>query len=194
MKRPAWIVIALIAVSLAAVALVRRCDRSDGLSRAPAPTLRMRSLRNMTYQSEATNAGWVRLTDGKFEDAPGHVWVTLLDNVAWGDVTGDGRADAAVVLATNFGGSGVYHSLAVVTDVDGVPVNLSVAELGDRIKLTGLAIENETIVVEMVTQGPSDPMCCPTKNVTRVYGVEGEELRLIEQIPPEPAPSEEPQD
>jgi hypothetical protein len=190
MKTTGWIVIALIVVALAAVAIVRKCERGGGETSTPATTLRLRSLQNMTYQSEGTSAGWVRLTDGKFEDAPGHVWVTMLENVAWGDITGDGRADAVVVLATTFGGSGVFHNLALVADVDGVPVNLSVAELGDRVKLEGLEINDQAIFVEMVVHGPSDPMCCPTKNVTRVYGYDSEGLRLMEQIPPDPAPAE----
>jgi len=190
MKRTGWIVVILIAVALAAVAIVRRCDRAGGGAPDAGRALSLSSLQNMTYQSEGTVTGWVRVSDGKFEDAPGHVWVTMLDTVAWGDLAGDGRAEAAVVLATNTGGSGVFHSLAVVADVDGVPVNLAIAELGDRIKLTALEIEDRGIIVEMVTHGPSDPMCCPTKNVTRVYGYDGEALRLLEQIPPDAAPSQ----
>ena len=188
MKRTGWIVIALIVVALAAVAVVRRCDRGGG--EAPGRALSLNSLQNMTYQSEGTVSGWVRVTDGKYKDAPGHVWVTMLDTVAWGDITGDGQAEATVVLATNTGGSGVFHSLAVVANVDGVPVNLSIDELGDRIKLTTLKIENQAVIVEMVTHGPSDPMCCPTKSVTRIYGYDGEGLRLMEQIPPDAAPAE----
>jgi hypothetical protein len=35
--------------------------------------------------------------------------------------------------------------------------------LGDRIQINALSIENNKIVVDMITHGPEDPMCCPTQ-------------------------------
>jgi hypothetical protein len=183
MKRAGIFAVVLIGVVLAAIVAVRQYDRN--VKDRAAPALSRTSLKNMAYRSEDTDSGWIELTDGRFEDARAHLWVTLLDTVAWGDVDGDGHPEAAVVVATNTGGSGVFHNLAVVADVGGRPVNLAVAELGDRIKLNALTIDNEAIFVDMVTHGPGDPMCCPTRRVTRVYGYRDGELYLIEQIPPE---------
>jgi hypothetical protein len=180
-RKSSWIAIVLVLVVLAAF-IVLQFDRGV---QEPGPALSSTSLRNMTYQSQGTRSEEVRVTDGKFEDAAGHVWVTMLDTVAWGDVIGDGQPEAVVVLGTNTGGSGVFHSLALVADVDGNPVNVAIAELGDRIKLKGLSIKNRGVIVEMITHGPSDPMCCPTMSVTRIYGYDGEALRMMEQIPPE---------
>jgi hypothetical protein len=182
MKKYGWIAVVLVVAALVSITIVRRRDRT-GLD--PEPALSAESLRNMTYQSHGTRSGKVTITDGRFEDPAGHVWVTMLDTIAWGDVTGDGRTDAVVVLGTNTGGSGVFHSLALVSVVDGKPVNIAVADLGDRIKLQGISIEGGKVLVEMVTHGPSDPMCCPTMKVTRTYRYDGEELRMIKQIPPE---------
>jgi hypothetical protein len=183
MKRLVWVVFLLLIVTLASVAVVRWTRR--GTEDAPGGALSRLSLRNATYRSNGTENGTVRLTGGRFEDAPAHVWVTMLDEIAYGDVTGNGRADAAVVLATNTGGSGVFHSLAVVQDVDGEPVNVAAADLGDRIKVEALAVEGDRILVAMIAHGPGDPFCCPTLPVTRAFAYVNGTLEMREQIPPD---------
>lgn len=151
----------------------------------PGPALSERSLRNAEYRSEFTQNGLVRLRDGTFEDAAAHVWVTMLDVMVHGDLDGDGRSDAVVVLATNTGGSGVFHELAVVVDRDGQPFNAALGDLGDRVKIKSLTVEDGRIVIDIVIQGPSDPMCCPTLRVTQKYELQVDSLVLTEQIPPE---------
>jgi hypothetical protein len=187
MKKFTWIAVALVVVALVAVFFVRWLDRNGVIE--PGGVLSRSSLQNMTYQSDDTPTGWVRLSDGKFDDPAGHVWVTLLDTIAWGDLTGSGHPGAVVVLATNTGGSGVFHSLAVVADVGGRPVNVAIAQLGDRIKLNALTIKRREIFVDMVTHAPSDPMCCPTERVLRIYTFDGKAIRLKEQIPPDESPA-----
>jgi hypothetical protein len=39
-----------------------------------------------------------------------------------------------------------------------------------------MAIEGAEIVVDMVTHGPDDSMCCPTQQVVQTYALQGEEL------------------
>jgi hypothetical protein len=48
--------------------------------------------------------------------------------------------------------------------------------LGDRVKVNSVRIEENLIVVDMVTHGPNDPMCCPTQQVVQRYALEGNEL------------------
>ena len=43
----------------------------------------------------------------------------------------------------------------------------------------------------MTTQGPNDPMCCPTMRVIQTYTLENGELKLTEETPVTPAPSAE---
>ena len=55
-------------------------------------------------------------------------------------------------------------------DQDGTPTNVAITQLGDRVGIKGLTItDGGLIVVDMVTQGPTDPMCCPTMPLTRIY-------------------------
>jgi hypothetical protein len=51
-------------------------------------------------------------------------------------------------------------------------------QLGDRVQIKSLQIENGDIVVEMLTQGPDDPMCCPSQFTREHYGLENGKLVL----------------
>ena len=185
MKRTLWASVVVVAVIVVVVLIAGRDDGSRK-DRTSEPTLGPASLQNAVYQLNGIEAGRVKLTAGKFEDAAAHVWVSLLDDVAYGDLTGDGHPEAVVVLAVNTGGSGVFHTLAVVQDIGGRPVNVASADLGDRIQLNALTIDYDAVFVDLIKHGPSDPMCCPTRRVSLVYAYDGEVLRLAEQIPPDP--------
>jgi heat shock protein HslJ len=137
-------------------------------------------LANMAYQSEFTESGTAPLVDGEYREqaAPGsasEIVVRLTDHVAYGQLA-DGREAAAVILTTETGGSGTFYDLAVVVEEDGQPVNVATTSLGDRVKIENLAFVGGEILVEMVTQGPDDPMCCPTQRVVQTYELQGEEL------------------
>ena len=125
----------------------------------------------------------VTLADGYYEGEPfdeggaSRPTVTFVDGlVAYGDLNGDGMEDAAVLLAESSGGSGTFISVAAVVNQDGQPVNAGTAPVGDRPQLKSLAIQNGQIVMEIVTQGPDDPMCCPTLKVRKTYSLQDGQL------------------
>lgn len=139
------------------------------------------ALRNTTYQG--IYAEPVQLTDGKYEGEPfveggaSRPTVVFADPfTAFGDLNGDGIEDAAVILAENSGGSGVFIYLAAVVDQEGMPVNAATRLLGDRVEIKSLTIDNGQIVIAMLTQGPDDPFCCPTVEVTLPFRLEGDQL------------------
>jgi len=139
------------------------------------------AVKNLEYLSEFTQSGKALLVDGEYREpaAPGSALetvVTFTGNMAAGDLNGDGTPDAAVVLATNTGGSGTFMDLAAVVVQRGAPVNVAVGSLGDRVKINSLAIQERTIVVDMITQGPHDPVCCPTQRVVQTYQLQGDQL------------------
>ena len=88
-----------------------------------------------------------------------------------GDLGGDGRDEAVVLVWENSGGTGTFTSLAVMgRDGDqGKPVNLATAELGDRVQVRGGRIDGRRIELDLVQAGPKDAACCPTALVTRVW-------------------------
>jgi heat shock protein HslJ/LysM repeat protein len=140
------------------------------------------ALRNATYQGIYEEP--VQLSDGKYEGKPfveggaARPTVTFVDFKAVGDLNGDGIEDAAVFLAENSGGSGVFTYLAAVVAQDGAAINVGTQLLGDRVQLKTVSIEDGKIVVNMITQGPDDPFCCPTLEVRQSYEVQADQLVL----------------
>lgn len=133
-------------------------------------------LRNAEYASAWTPSGRVHLRDGHYREpaAPNsavevHVW--LLDQVVrW---TANGHHYAAVILATDPGGSGTFFDLVVVEAQGRRPVPVASAELGDRVRVRTLTVERGTgppvIRVGLVIHGPADPLCCPTQLAVRGF-------------------------
>ncbi len=144
-----------------------------------ATTFALEMLQNAEYQTEWTPEGTVRLANGEYRApaAPGsasEIVITLSEYVAEGEL--DGQPAAAVILYTSGGGSGTFRELHVMVERDGQPYDVAWTQLGDRVQINSLSIQNGEIVVDMVTHGPDDPMCCPTQQVVQTYELQGSEL------------------
>jgi LysM repeat protein len=136
--------------------------------------LSLDALRNATYQGIYTQP--VPLTDGKYEGKPfqeggaSRPTVVFADSfAAFGDLNGDGIADAAVILVENSGGSGSFLYLAAVIDENGRPANVATTLLGDRVQPASISIQGGEIVFQGATHAPDDPMCCPSLKTTMTY-------------------------
>src|SRR5687767_5588888 len=71
--------------------------------------------RETRYPMDHLGAGSIQLADGAYRDSAAGLSVKL-ERSAVGDVDGDGRADAAVILASQTGGSGTFVDLYTVLD------------------------------------------------------------------------------
>ena len=127
----------------------------------------------------------VKLSDGLYEGEPfvaggaARPTVNLVDRlVAAGDLNADDVEDAAVLLGENSGGSGFFTYLAAMVNEAGSPINAATTLLGDRVQIKSMVIDNGQILVEIVTQGPDDPLCCPTLKLRVSYQLQGD--RLVE--------------
>jgi heat shock protein HslJ/uncharacterized protein YraI len=146
----------------------------------PVGGLTPETLANMTYQSDWTQSGTATLQNGQYSEAvaPGSATQTkvmLTEYLAFGEL--DGQIGAAAILVTDPGGSGTFYELAVVVERDGQPVHVASAPLGDRAQINSLTIQsNGIIVVDMITHGPEDPMCCPTQQVVRGWALQRDRL------------------
>jgi hypothetical protein len=141
-------------------------------------------LANTSYLNEFAESGVVQLAGGMHrepivEGSASELVVMLTNQAAFGDVTADGHEDAVVVLVSQPGGSGSFYDLAVVDKQEEALTNLARIQLGDRIQIKSLLIENGEIVVDMVTQSPEDAMCCPTQYLSNRYILESGELVLL---------------
>ncbi len=146
-----------------------------------ASSLTLEALKNAEYHCEFAAAGSVKLVNGAYQGelsvgSSADLTVTLGEMVALGDLDEDGTEDAAVILIVDPGGSGTFYYLAVVVDEDGKPRNVASVLLGDRVQVKSVSIQSGKIVLNLVAQGPGDPMCCPTLEKTLRYVLQGEKL------------------
>jgi hypothetical protein len=144
------------------------------------PELSVDILRNATYTTPYFLRN-VKLVNGSYSEGSGATYysVRMLDLYAYGDMNGDGKVDAAVVLAENQGGSGVFESVVAVTDQGGIPHQAGQAQLGDRVLVKSVDISSGVIHLDLVVQGPTDPMCCPSLPQKQNYWLIGSRLWLM---------------
>ena len=143
-------------------------------------TVDVKTFKNLAYTSEWTLKGTAPLVGGVYSEsaAPGSATKTVVmlhDRMAFG-YTADGQQLAVAIMVTNPGGSGTFYDLAALTFEGGQPQHVASVSLGDRVKIQSLSITAGEIVVEMIAQGPDDPMCCPTQYTVERYALQGEEL------------------
>ncbi|MCK5483483.1 MAG: hypothetical protein KAJ13_07250 [Gemmatimonadetes bacterium] len=160
--------------------LLSACTPEDVPPPETATELSAAVLRSATYTSLYVEEGQVLLDGGIFEDTARRVAVYFSPEYAVGDLDGDGVPDAAVVLATETGGSGTFVDLAVVLKRDGRPENVATAFLGDRVPVESIRIVDREIQLDLTMHGPADALCCPSLEVTRKFRLVGGELEEIE--------------
>lgn len=150
------------------------------------PALTADALRNAEYILPGFD-GAIRsykFVDGKYAfggdpSVTGYADVSLLDTYAFGDLNGDGVDDAAVLIAENYGGTGVFVSLNAVLNEGGLSRHAASTMIDDRPKINALKIQNGLIYLDAVLHGPNDPACCPEWTATRAYKLSGLSLTLV---------------
>lgn len=158
--------------------------RSSAAAGSPIATAR---LKNATYRLAFDPTRTLHLvngaaTDGSELEGTMVVSTTMLDSIARGTLP-DGRASAAVVLVTQAGGTGSFYDLALVADSAGTLTDLATVGLGDRVVIRHIQLDADSVAVTLITQGPKDPMCCPTLEVTRHFALDGGRLLPTERAP-----------
>lgn len=147
----------------------------------PAPSeLTLGMLKNATYRGPSYGRT-ATLVNGTFTtgSTTDPYTMYMLDAVAFGDLNGDGAGDAAVLLAENGGGSGVFMSLVIMLNQGGLPLQAGAAELGDRVLVNSATIDSGQVTLDMVVHGPNDPSCCPNQPETQVYRLLGNTVWLV---------------
>lgn len=139
------------------------------------------ALGDATYSGILDQA--VTLVDGRYEGEPfvaggaTRPIVTLLPQpLAYGDLDGDGRMDAAVVLAFDSGGSGTFIYLAAVESPASAPFNVATTLLGDREQVRSLTIDGGRLVVDLLSHAADDPACCPSLATIRTFRLDDGQL------------------
>ena len=140
-------------------------------------------LKNATYALDGVQESTFQLVEGAYEHQYGD-GATMVDTVglshtALGDLDGDGVGDAAVVLWHHSGGTGVFVTLVAMRNEAGEPQQVAAAFIGDRAQVESVSIVDGQILLEMVTHGPDDPMCCPSQHIKQAYQLVDGTLNLV---------------
>jgi len=101
------------------------------------------------------------------------------DKLAFGDLNYNGKEDAAVIVYSTGGGSGVFYELAVMMNQEGSPYHITSEYLGDRIKVNSVNIKEGVIILDMLIHDVDDAACCPTLYKIFQYKLFGNELLEI---------------
>ncbi len=142
------------------------------------PGLTLQQLQNMSYLSP--NFGTpVQLKEGVYNEDS--MAVSLLPQIAIGDLNGDQINDAAVLLAENGGGTGTFVSLVVIVSQDGEFRQVGSAMIDDRPVIESLKIDDGDILLNAVVHGINDAMVSPTLGVKQTYKLLENYLFMVKQ-------------
>ena len=131
--------------------------------------------REAGYPMDHLGAGTIQLSQGAYHDSAAGLDVQLIAS-ATGDLDGDDRADAAVVLASTTGGTGTFVDLFALLDHDDGALSRGPASLGDRVKVDSIRVSNRAIHLHLLTHGPDDALCCPTQHVVETFVLHADTL------------------
>lgn len=130
----------------------------------------MQQMMNAAYT--VPDVGRVTLQNGKVDDRTNQTNVQLVNRegfVATGDLNGDGASDMVTVLVANPGGSGSFVYLVAGLQQGSQMVTTNPILLGDRVQVRSIQVRDGKVQVDMLEQGPDDPMCCPTQEAQKTY-------------------------
>ena len=171
----------------AALAALHGCGNaqppaSPPASASPSATPTLQALQSATVAGVFATP--VTLASGRYDGPPAdagaasHPALVLWEPaVAFGEVDGAPGSEAVALLSSSEGGSGDMVWVAVFGVRDGQLANLATAQVGDRVRLQNLWLEQGRIVMDVVEPGPSDPACCPTQVARRIYVLSGGTLQ-----------------
>ena len=134
---------------------------------------------NISYTVQGIS---IHLRNGRHEmaAAPGsatNIKTTVLGNPVFGDLDGNGKTDAAILLTQDPGGSGTFYYLAAALSVNGEYSGTDAVLIGDRIRPEGISIRNGTVVVKYTDRKPNQAMSAlPSVPISKHFVLETREL------------------
>jgi len=154
----------------------RGAEQKSSASAAPG----LDELMNLKYTGIGPD-GVITLADGRYENEKARRSVMLARGFRiTGDLDGDGRDEAVVLLAESRGGSGTFNYLAIVGRKSGAATHLATTPLGDRVQVRAARVEKRRLLVDVLRAGPQDAMCCPGELATVGWEFRGGRLQPVE--------------
>jgi len=164
---------------IAAGAAVLGAFAATSAGAAPSPE----QLGNITYKGIFEHA--ITLKDGHWVGEPfvsggsSRPAVGLIDDfMLTGDLNGDGKDEAVVLLWETTGGSAIYKYLAVTGMRNDKAYTLDTALIGEHVQVRAGRIVDNRIELDIVQQGPRDAACCPSQKATRYWDLDATGLHV----------------
>ncbi len=118
-----------------------------------------------------------KLVNGLFKGD--HLRIHVLREAA-GDLNQDGLIDGTVVIFENSGGSGNFRKLCLMLNNGKELAHTDTVSIGDRVKITSLEINDNTITVDYMDRAPGEGMITEPHIKKRVsYHVRGIKLEQV---------------
>ncbi len=137
---------------------------------------------NAAYSIEGRT---VRLKDGRSEiritpHSASTIKTVVYGKPVYGDLDGDGRKDAAILLIHDPGGSGTFFYVAGALNINGTIRGTNAVWLGDRITPPALQIHDGILIVRYADRGHGEPMVTtPTVQMAKYLILKNAQLESI---------------
>jgi hypothetical protein len=103
-----------------------------------------------------------------------------MGEIVLGSLSNSEDKEAVSIIYSETGGSGTYVYLNLYVNKNGKMVQSGFPIfLGDREKVEKVTIKNKNIILEMITHGKGEPLCCPTTKEIRIFKVENGSLKKV---------------
>lgn len=175
MNKKIWIAVA---VAVIAIIVVYAILKNQGQPSVFDPL-------NATYTIDGQ---LVALANGKaeIEAAPGSatkITTTAFGQPTSGDLNNDGRADAALILVQNTGGSGTFYYVAAAINTASGARGTNAVLLGDRVAPQNVEVKNGQVIANYADRKPREPMTTmPSVGVSMYLIYDGSMLKTSSPI------------
>ncbi len=179
MNKKMWIgaIILALVVIVGGYIIIKGQPSSGGVGMAPAVFDPL----NATYNIEGQP---ITLVNGKsaIQAAPGStslITTSAFGQPTIGDVNGDGKADAALILVRSGGGSGTFYYVAAAIDAPSGTQGTNAVLLGDRIAPQNVQIANGQIIANYAVRKSGEPMTtAPSVGMSMYFSYDSAALKL----------------
>ncbi len=95
-----------------------------------------------------------------------------------GNLTESGDKEGLAIIYSETGGSGTFVYLNLYINKNGKMVQSGFPLfLGDRVRVQKVTILEKKVIVNLITHGRGEPLCCPTTRETKIFNVINGQLK-----------------
>jgi hypothetical protein len=109
------------------------------------------------------------VSDVEIAGSAARIQTQVFGEPKWGDINGDGKDDALLLLVQGTGGSGVFYYAAAAIASDTGYVGTETVYIGDRIAPQTLEIRNGVMIVNYADRNEDEPFSTPPSRGRSVY-------------------------